>query len=251
MITVAGLWRHPIKSHGREQIDSVTLVEGQTMPWDRHWAVSNDRSKFDPTNPAWISCRNFMIGVTTPGLAGIWAKLDEASATLTLSHVDLGEITFHPDNPADAARFLTWVKPVCDPDGLQPASIARVPGRGMTDTAEPTVSIMTHASHKSVAGRLGRPLEIERWRGNIWLDGAAPWEEFEWIGKTVGIGAAELQVVEPIKRCKHTMANPQTGHRDTDTLGVLQDGWGHENFGVNAIVRKTGQVTLQDRVEVL
>ncbi|MEO0929333.1 MAG: MOSC N-terminal beta barrel domain-containing protein [Pseudomonadota bacterium] len=251
MAHVAGLWRHPIKSHGRERLDAVTLTEGQTMPWDRHWAVSNDRSKFDPANPAWTHCRNFMIGVTTPGLAGIWAKLDEDIAELTLRHVDLGEITFRPDDAADAARFLNWVKPLCDPDGLQPASIACVPGRGMTDTAEPTVSIMTHASHKSVAGRLGRPLELERWRGNIWLEGPAPWEEFEWVGKTIRIGTAELSVIEPIKRCKHTMANPQTGKRDTDTLGVLYEGWGHENFGVNAIVTKGGQVALNDKAEVL
>ncbi len=251
MAHVAGLWRHPIKSHGREQLDAVTLTEGQTMPWDRHWAVNNDRSKFDAADPAWISCRNFMIGAATPSLAGIWATLDEATATITLRHVDLGEITFQPDDPADAARFIDWVKPLCDPEKLHPVSIARAPGRGMTDTPDPTISIMTHASHKSVAGRLGRPLEIERWRGNIWLDGTAPWEEFEWVGKHIHIGEAEFHVIDRAERCKHTMANPKTGQRDTDTLAVLRDGWGHQDFGIYAIVTKTGKVALNDTVEVL
>ena len=29
---VSSLWRHPIKSHGRESLDAVTLIAGQTMP---------------------------------------------------------------------------------------------------------------------------------------------------------------------------------------------------------------------------
>ena len=93
MITVSDLWRYPIKSHGREKIETVTLTAGQTMPWDRHWAVTHDASKFDHNNPRWVMCRNFMIGVATPGLAGIWAQLDESTATITLTHADLGSLT--------------------------------------------------------------------------------------------------------------------------------------------------------------
>ena len=94
MSTVAALWRHPIKSHGREALTEVTLTEGQTMPWDRHWAVQHEASKFNADDPRWVMCRNFMIGVATPGLAGIWAELDEATATITLRHDALGSHTF-------------------------------------------------------------------------------------------------------------------------------------------------------------
>ncbi len=250
MISVAALWRHPIKSHGREELDSVTLAAGKTMPWDRHWAVTHDRSKFDPTNPEWTSCRNFVIGAFTPGLAGIWAKLDEATQNLTLTHQNLGELQFSPDNPEDTARFLEWVAPLTADLNFPPTGVVAAPDRGMTDSPYPSISIMTHASHKAVQGRLGRPLEIERWRGNIWLDGAAPWEENEWIGKEVQIGDAILHVHEPIKRCGHTKANPRTGLRDTDTLGVLRDSWGHQNFGVYATVLQGGKVGLNDTVEV-
>ncbi|MFG5381000.1 MOSC domain-containing protein [Yoonia sp. R2-816] len=250
MITVAALWRHPIKSHGRETLDEVTLVTGQTMPWDRHWAVTHDRTKFDAANPEWVSCRNFMIGVTTPGLAGIWAKLDEDARSLTLTHQDLGELQFAPDDPADQARFLAWVAPLCPPDRFQPTGLVAAPDRGMTDSNYPTVSIMTYASHKAVQGRLGRRLEMERWRGNIWLDGTGPWEEFEWIDREIQVGDAVLQVHEPIERCAHTKANPRTGQRDTDTLAVLRDGWDHQNFGVYATVIKGGKVGLNDTVKV-
>jgi len=251
MPRVAALWRHPIKSHGRERLDQVTLVEGQTMPWDRTWAVTHDATKFDQSNPTWVMCRNFMIGAATPDLAGIWATLDEANETVTLRHDALGEISFAPDDPADADRFIAWVQPLCPPDKRQPTGLAKAPARGMTDTDYSSVSIMTQASHNAVSQKLGRPLEIERWRGNIWLDDSGPWEELEWLGKEIQIGEAILHVVEPIRRCKHTMANPRTGKRDADTLGVLRDGWNHQDFGVYAKVIKGGKIALNDTAKVV
>ncbi len=251
MAQVAALWRHPIKSHGRESLSEVTLTAGMTMPWDRHWAVIHEATHFDAIDPRWVMCRNFMIGTSTPALAGVWAELDEATATITLTHADLGRHTFRPDDPDDWAGFLQWVLPLCPDDAHQPQGIVKAPERGMTDTDFPSISINNMSSHRAVAGKLGHPLQPERWRGNVWLDGLGPWEEFEWLDRTVRIGTAELTVKERIGRCKHTMANPLTGRRDVDTLGALRDGWGHRDFGVYAVVTKTGKVALNDTIEVL
>ena len=251
MTGVVALWRHPIKSHGREPLDHVSLLEGQTLPWDRHWAVTHDATKFDAGDPRWVMCRNFMIGVATPGLAGIWAKLDEPTATVTLTHANLGSFTFCPDDQAEVPAFLNWVLPLCPADKRQPTGLVSAGARGMTDSAYPSVSIMNTASHRAVAGRLGRTLETERWRGNIWLDGPDPWEEFEWTGRDVQIGSAVFSIQEPIRRCMATAANPRTGHRDTDTLGLLRDGWDHQHFGVYAVVKQGGRVGLGDTYKVL
>ena len=250
MINVAALWRHPIKSHGREALDQVVLAAGQTMPWDRTWAVMHGASKFDHAAPEWVACANFMIGTGTPALAGLWASFDEGTGQVTLRHDAVGEISFHPDDPGEAAQFIAWVRPLCPAEKRQPAQLAKVPDRGMTDTDYPSVSVMTCASHAAVADRLGQPLEMERWRGNIWLDGTEAWEELEWLGKDIEIGDAVLQIVEPIERCKHTMANPRTGERDTDTQAALRDGWNHQNFGVYAKVIKGGKIACNDMAKV-
>ena len=251
MAHVAALWRHPIKSHGREELQSVVLTAGQTMPWDRHWAVTHDNTKVAPGASEWAVCKNFMIGSTTPGLAGIWAQLDEETRSITLSHADLGSHSFEPDNPDDWAGFQFWVMPLCPADKPQPKAIVTAGARGMTDTPAPTISIMNSASHDAVVERSGLKLGKERWRGNIWIDGLKPWAEDNWIGKTVRIGDAELAVEEPIVRCKATTANPHTGIRDVDTLRILREGWDHQNFGVYAVVTKTGKVAVNDTVEVL
>lgn len=244
---VTQLWRHPIKSHGREALGSVTLVAGEAMPWDRFWAVQHDQSKHD--GEGWAECMNFMIGTRTPGLAGLWARLDENTRRITLTHTKLGEMTFRPDDYLEASQFLAWIAPLIPEDRAQPRRIVSAGPRGLTDSDFPSVSIMNESSHRAVSQKLGRPIEVERWRGNIWFDGLAPWEEFDWIGKTVRVGETLLKVQDRIERCLHTAANPKTGVRDADTLSALREGWDHQDFGVYAEVIEGGEIALGAKVE--
>ena len=243
---VAALWRHPIKSHGRERLDRTRLTAGG-VPFDRRWAVTHAASNYDGAD--WVPCNNFVIGTKVPALAGLWARVDEAAGTVTLSHRDRGEITGDPDDPADAARMLDWLSPLHAGAGHPPAAIERAPeGRGMTDTPFASVLVCNAASHRAVAGRLGRTLEEERWRGNIWIEGLPPWEEFDLVGREITIGDAVLRIEERCQRCKHTTANPVSGRRDTDTLGLLAEGWGHTDFGVYAVVTRPGEIAVGDEV---
>ncbi len=248
---VSALYRHPIKSHGREAIDTVRLTAGATMPWDRTWAVTHEATKFDPESPTWASCQNFMLGSRTPGLNGIWAKLSEQDRKVTLTHQDLDPLTICPDMREDVARFMDWVAPLCPENRAAPKDIVKVDGRGMTDTDYPTISIMNTASHTAVADALGTAITRERWRGNIWLDDVAAWAEFGWIGRDIRIGTAVLRVSEAIERCAMTNANPVTGKRDTEMLSILNSVFGHQDFGVYAAVITSGDIRLGDTAEVI
>lgn len=244
---VAAIWRHPIKAHGREALDHVTLRKGETMPWDRRWAVAHEAAKAD--NNAWAQCVNFSRAAKAPSLMAIEAESDLTKGTVTLRHPDLPDLTFDPDSEDD--KFLQWVRPIMPADRAASAGIVRVPGRGMTDTDFPSISINNLASHRAVEGRLGRALSADRWRGNIHVDGFAPWEEFDWLDRGLRIGGVEMQVQERIGRCLATTANPATGKRDADTLGVLEESFGHTDFGVYAVVTQGGQIAVGDPVEVI
>lgn len=250
MAQVTSLWRHPIKSHGREQINAASLQTGEAFPWDRYWAVTHDAKTTEQDAEGWASCHHFMIGTRTPGLAGLWADLDENTRRVTLKHQDLGEICISPENPDDVATFLDWISPLCPDDRAKPNGIIAAKTRGMTDTKFPSISIMNTASHQAVRDA-GGPAEPERWRGNIWVDGIAPWAEFDLMGKTIRIGDATLMVRERIERCRHTEANPVTGKRDTETLAVLESTFGHKDFGIYAEVVDGGDVNIGDKMRVL
>jgi uncharacterized protein len=240
---LARISRHPIKGHGREDLASVSLVVGECLPFDRHWAVAHEAARLAA---GWNPCVNFARGAKAPALMAVTAKLDEATLAVTLAHPEAGPLTFCPDDPADLPRFLEWVRPLNPADRAQPARIVTA-GRGMTDSPFPSVAILSTASLADLSARMGMDLSVHRWRGNLWLDDAAPWAEFDWIGRHILVGGALLKVEERITRCKATAVNPDTGRPEGDTLAALEAAFGHQDFGVYATVVEGGAVAVDDR----
>lgn len=234
---VVSIWRHPIKGHGREEMAAVDLRAGQTIAGDRAWAVLHEAAR--TKGGEWAPCANFSRGSQTPALQGIRATT-RADGRMVLTHPDLAEITIDPAR--DSAAFVAWVTPLVDPKRAQPRALVPAGARGMTDTDYASVSLINLASHRTFEQTAGRPLNVLRWRGNLLVDGLAPWEEFDWIGREVRIGAATLRIREPIVRCNATRADPATGKVDFDTLALLNTRWGHQDFGVYAEVTAPGAI---------
>jgi uncharacterized protein len=244
------IYRHPIKSHGRETLAEVALTAGQSMPWDRHWAVTHGASKWQKADPRWMACANFLLVSTVPALMAITAVWDETAGRMTLTHPARDPLSFCPDQPGDQAAFLAWVIPLLAGE-REAVALVKAPGRGMTDTDYPSLSICNAASGTDLGRHLGADLSPLRWRSNLWVEGWDPWAEQALIGRDIRIGEVLLHVVEPIKRCKATTTNPVTGLRDVDTLQGLRTHTGAQNFGIYAQVRQGGTIRPGDPVEVL
>ena len=246
--TISAIWRHPIKSHGREALERVRVLAGRTLPWDRTWAVLHEAAKADGSE--WAQCVNFSRGSKVPSLMAIDARLDEANGQVTLLHPDRVALTFDPDAPEDLAKFLDWVAPLMPKERAASSRIVRVEGRGMTDTDFPSVSLGGLASLRALSDRLGQKLDPRRFRINFWVEGLAPFEEFDWVGSEIEIGGVAFRVDDRIERCMATTANPDTGRRDVDTLGGLESGWGHRDLGVYLTAISDGEVAVADPVTV-
>ncbi len=242
---LAHIVRHPVKAVGREEIGHADLTASRTLPMDRVWAVAHEAARLDG---GWAPKQNFLRGVAAPALMAVQADL--SGPRLRLSHPSAGEVAGDPDDPADAAAIIGWLRPLWPDNRPAPSRIVRAAGSAFTDVAEPFVSVLNLASNRALGQRLGRALSIHRWRGNLWLDGLAPWEEFDLVGRTIRVGMAELRIETPITRCKATEANPETGIADADTLGALAGGYGHQDFGVYATVVTGGRVATGDAVDL-
>ena len=232
--------RHPIKGHGREHLASVSLSPGACLPFDRHWAVAHEAAKLQE---GWNPCANFARGAKAPLLMAVTSTLEEATGTVTLTHPDRESLTFRPDAAVDLPRFLDWVQPLNPPDRARPVRIVSA-GRGVADSDFPSVSLLSETSLKALSQSMGAALSPDRFRGNLWIDGAAPFTEFGWIGREVRIGEAVLRIEERITRCLATTVNPELGRRDADTLKGLEASFGHQDFGVYATVIKGGRVAV-------
>lgn len=239
-IRLAQICRHPIKAYGREMLASVRLSAGQGLPFDREWAVSHEAARLVP---GWNACQNFTRGAKAPALMAVTASLDETARRVTLDHPQAGKIAVAPDDPADHARLLAWADGLIPVGRARPAEVVRA-GRVMSDSAFPSVSILSLRSLAELSARMGLELSIHRWRANLWLDGAAPWAEWGWIGQHFRLGDAVLEVVERITRCVATKVDPETGSENGDTLAALETSYGHQDFGVYARVIEGGTITI-------
>lgn len=245
MATVAAIYRHPIKAIGREEVDEVDLIAGQTLPGDRRWAVAHDAAKL--TEGDWNRCINFIRGASSPKLMAVTLRTE--GDRLTLRHPDRPDIEITPET--DGPALIDWVAPLVAEGRAAPTHLVPAPSdRGLTDTPIPSISLASMASHEAVAERAALPFEVHRWRCNIFLDGLSAWEEFDWVGRTIRLGEAEAKVETRLDRCMATTVNTDTGERDVPTLQILKD-FGHQDFAVALVVTKGGRLRTGDQVEVI
>lgn len=241
---LAAIWRHPVKGIGAEPLDTVALTPDRPLPLDRAWAVLTGAAE---DTGAWQSCRNFARGCYGPELMAVTARSD--GSRITFQHPKRPDLTIDP--ATGGAALVDWILPIYPSERPAPKALIKAPAEGMADAPFPSVAIMGRAALDALSEAAGQPMDPRRFRGNLWLDGLAPFEELDWVGRTLRIGDTELRIDERIERCRATEANPDTGSRDVNTLALLRDTWGHTDFGVKAVVTKGGAISCGDAVELL
>lgn len=242
-VTLTDIWRHPIKGIGCQRLPHTNLSAGAPLPGDRAWALLHHGAAAD--TDTWQPRRNFLVVANGPRLAQITAST-LPSGLIHLRHPDLDDLTFDPGT--QGVQLINWITPIWPDTLASPSRLVSAPDQGMADNGVAQISIMNHASLRALSQRVGHALDPRRFRGNLWLDGLAPWEEFDWIGKTLRIGHVTIQVTDRIQRCRATEANPDTGRRDVEPVKALHAGWGHQDFGVYATVMTDGKIATDDLV---
>ncbi|APX23243.1 MAG: molybdenum cofactor biosysynthesis protein [Rhodobacteraceae bacterium] len=235
-VRLAQIRRHPIKGIGSEPLDEVILDQDAPMPGDRAWALQHENAEAAPT---WQSRGNFLVVANGPKLAPVRATTGR-DGRITLTHPERADLVISPGT--DGPALIDWVKPLWPETSPAPRALVPAPPQGMADNGRAELSILNLASLRALSEAIGKPLEIERFRGNLILDGLEPWQEFDWIGQTLQIGRTTLEVTQRIQRCRATEANPDTGERDANVLRALHTGFGHRDFGVYAKVTHGGLV---------
>ena len=246
MIRLEEIRRAPVKSLGQEVLESAMLTPGRAIGWDRVWAVTHGKSDFNDANPKWVRSRNHVIQSTNPALAQMTCRYDEVSGELTLAHPTLGELTVNP--MTDGQRLSDWLAPIAEPSGPPPYRLVSIPGGNLHDFEDTHISIGNLASLRALEGMAGLSLDRIRFRMNLWVDGAAPWEEFDWDDGELTIGAARFKIIGRVKRCNATNADPKTGKRNSEITRLLYDRFKHMDFGLYAQVIEGGEIRPGDAV---
>ena len=118
------------------------------------------------------------------------------------------------------------------------------------DKPDNVISLINLATVRSLEQQWGVAIDPLRFRANIYIDGAKPWEEFDWVGSEIRIGGAVFSrrsQERPLRRDQR-----QSGHRPSRSRysASLRAAFGHKNLGIYLIVREGGQIAVGDSVFV-
>ncbi|NNJ14627.1 MOSC domain-containing protein [Pseudomonas putida CSV86] len=114
--------------------------------------------------------------------------------------------------------------------------------------------LIGQASLDDLNRKIGRPMEMLRFRPNLVIAGAEPFAEDGW--KRIRIGQQTLRVVKPCGRCILTTIDPATGERSADrepfaTLMNYRQKEGEAMFGQNLVADGDSVLEVGMEVEVL
>ncbi|AIS17228.1 molybdenum cofactor sulfurase [Pseudomonas rhizosphaerae] len=266
MSSLAALYRYPLKS-ARGQSLPQSAVDGLGLVGDRRWMlVDAQRGRFlsqraDP--------RLGQLGTQIDADGGLHLSADgypdlyvPVPVAGELRGVTLWNDSFRVPDAGEAAAG--WVSDFMGkPVRLVyvPADRARTVSSGYGEGGDKVafadgfpLLLIGQGSLDDLSARVGRTLEMARFRPNLVVQGSAAFAEDGW--KRIRIGGLDFRVLKPCARCILTTLDPQTGERSPDreplaTLKRYREQDGHAMFGQNLVCDGTGVLEVGMPITVL
>jgi len=246
--SVTAIYRYPVKGLTAQPLERVALTVGETIPYDRAWAIENGPGRFDPEAPRHLPKIAFLMLMRDERLATLAAEFDEETTTLTLRR-DGRQVARGNLSTRIGCQMIEQFLGAYMKESLRgPPKIVSAAGHSFSDVAAKCLHIINLSSVRDLERAAGRTINPLRFRPNVIIDGAAPWAEFDWLDKTLDIGGAQFEVIDRTQRCVATTVDPQTAARDMAVSAILERSRGHSDFGIYARVSKAGDVALADDV---
>ena len=180
-------------------------------------------------------------------LARLRTRYDDATATLTVE--GYGEPhAFQLDTEAGRDGLAELMRRFV-PGSLrgEPNVLAAPPQHRFTDCATGYVSLINRASVAAVEDYIGAPVDPLRFRGNLLVEGLAPFAELEMVGRVIEAPSGlRLKITKRTVRCAATNVDPTSGLRDCDIPWTLDARLGHRDLGVYAEVIAGGAIARGD-----
>jgi uncharacterized protein len=239
---VSAVYRYPVKGLTPERLDSVDLVPGETLPFDRAYAIENGPGRFDPEAPRHLPKIIFLMLMRDERLATLRSSFDDATRMLTISRGGKPVVRGALDTALGRQLIEQFIAAYMKTELRGAPRIVQAPGHSFSDVAAKCVHIVNLASVRELERALGRRVDPLRFRANVYLDGLAPWAELGWVDREIGVGPARLAVFARTQRCAATNVDPETGARDMAIPAALLRTWGHQDFGIYAKVTTGGAI---------
>ncbi len=260
-LVLSALYRYPVKSMRGERLDA-SPVSPIGLPFDRHWMVGDPNGRLmtgrEYPELVLIDAAPTAEGVrlSAPGHESLFVP----NTAFTQPHpATVWSDTFSAWHGADEAD--DWISAYVGAR-LKFLWIGAETSRRLRDDAAVPLSfadgfpllLATQSSLDDLSERVGRPLEMERFRPNLVVTGGDAFAEDGW--KRLRIGGVEFRVAKPCERCVFTTVDPANGRKGLDqeplrTLAQYRRTPAGVIFGQNVIVEGSTELRVGMPIEIL
>jgi GntR family transcriptional regulator / MocR family aminotransferase len=247
MPVLRNIYRYPIKGLSAQPLAHVELEAKKPFPHDRVFALVRPGAPFDTSDPRWGKKGLFVMLMLEEALARVRTTLDVETLQLTIAQ-DNHQLIVADLNNENARTRVEEIFWRLVPGFRSAPTLVRAREGHFMDKPDNVISLINLATVRSLEEAWGYNINPLRFRANFYIDGARPWEEFEWVGSDIRIGDGLFRVDRRNGRCGATNVNPETGRRDLDLPGSLRAAFGHKEFGIYLVAREAGRVAVGDTV---
>lgn len=248
--TISALYRYPVKGLRPQILDTVELEAGKTLPFDRAWAIENGKGRFNAEDPQHLPKINFLMLMRDERLAALDIDFDETEGTLALLRNGKQVVKGSLMTPLGCQLIEQFIAGYMEQELRGAPHIVHADGHNFTDVAVKCLHIVNLASVRDLERTLGKPIDPLRFRANIYFDSDDPWSEFQWVDKTISIEDTGLEVIDRTTRCAATNVDPMTAARDMAIPATLSRTYGHEDFGIYAVVKTGGRISVGNKLSI-
>ena len=98
--------------------------------------------------------------------------------------------------------------------------------------------------------KINKKVELQRFRGNFYIDGIGAWEERKWIGKTININNISFKVEKNIPRCVAINLKPKTDDDGLNLLKSLKKYYSHLDMGIYLRALNDGKIKVGNTLKI-
>ena len=246
----------PVKSLSFTNVESCEIKKNLGILNDRKFAFSRiiDKNKalLIEKNPNERKLDNFLSLKNSPVLNKYNFTYIGNKLTLTLFGKEL--ISIIADNLEQRSKLIDKF---IDLEGslMKPISLLQNSEFPFYDTSHSnkifnSISLINLNSIQDFEKKINEKVELQRFRGNFYIDEVGAWEERKWIGKTIKINNISFKVEENISRCVAINLKPKTDENKLNLLQSLKKNYSHFDMGIYLRALNDGKINIGHKIEI-
>ena len=237
------IYRYPVKGLTGQSLETVIVPTGETIPWDRAFAIENGSSGFDTKQPKHLPKQHFLMLMRNEELAKLTCSFNEDTKNIEILEGNKHIVTASLDNSEGKKEIEAALESRFKKELKGPLKILHTPGFSFSDVAEKVLHLVNLNTIKELEQRFGQVINPIRFRANVYVDGLPAWEEFNWIDHKISNGEIELTGFDRTTRCAATEVDPETGVRNFNLTQQLLQQYNHADCGIYMKVTNGGTLS--------